>query len=332
MSTELQPELISIVVPAYNEEQNLEQFHAELSSMLDSENLHAEIIYVNDGSTDRTLDLLCSISDRDKRVKAVSLSRNYGKEIALTAGIDHASGAAVIPMDADLQHPPELIPQFIEKWHQGYDVVYAVRKNRNEEGLLKKLSANIFYRLMSWLSGRVQVPPHAGDYRLISRRAADALKTMRERHRFMKGLYSAVGFRQTSVLYEPNPRFAGETKWNFINLVSLSIEGITSFSTAPLRIATVFGLLCALVSFIYALWITLRTLIYGDPVTGFPTLIVAILFLGGIQLISLGIIGEYLGRIFDESKNRPLYFIADIYGDDDMPVAQSQPQNPSERR
>ena len=229
MTTELQTELISIVVPAFNEEQNLEPFHAELSDMLAANGLRAEIIYVNDGSTDHTLELLVALADRDKQVKVVSLSRNYGKEIALTAGIDHAVGAAVIPMDADLQHPPELIPEFIEKWHQGYDIVYAVRKNRDEEGLLKKMSANIFYRLMSWLSGRVQVPPHAGDYRLISRRATDALKMMRERHRFMKGLYSAVGFRQTAVLFEPNPRFAGETKWNFLNLVSLSIEGITSF-------------------------------------------------------------------------------------------------------
>lgn len=313
MTIDSSQELISIVVPAFNEAQSLERFHAELSQVLDEHSIEAEIIFINDGSTDETLEILRSIAVQDARVISISLSRNYGKEIALTAGIDHATGSAVIPMDADLQHPPALIPEFIRKWHEGYDVVYAVRKNRNEEAFIKKVSADIFYRLMSKLSGRIQMQPHAGDYRLISRNAADALKTMREQHRFMKGLYSAVGFRQTSIPFEPNRRYAGKTKWSLVNLISLSIEGITSFSTAPLRIATIFGLLCALVSFVYALWITLRTLIYGEPVTGFPTLIVAILFLGGIQLISLGIIGEYLGRIFDESKNRPLYFVAEIF-------------------
>ena len=253
--------------------------------------------------------MLDKLAESDRRVGVLHLSRNFGKEIALTAGLDHARGVAVIVIDADLQDPPELIPELVKVWkEQGWDVVYAKRKERQGESWVKRATAYGFYRVIQSMS-RVKIPEDTGDFRLISRRALDSLLELRERNRFMKGLFAWVGYKQTAVLYDRQPRYAGLTKWNYWRLWNFAIEGITSFSTAPLKIATYIGLLAALSSFLYGLFVIYKTMIYGDPVQGFPTLMVVILFLGGVQLTSVGMIGEYLARMFDETKNRPLYLI-----------------------
>lgn len=303
---------ISVVVPAYNEKEVLPEFHRRTSAVLDGLDLKSEIIYVNDGSTDETLDLLKSLQATDPRIVIVDLSRNYGKEIALTAGLDHARGDAAIPIDADLQDPPELIPELIAKWHEGYDVINARRTARDGETWLKKATAGAFYRLMQKIGGKVVVPANVGDFRLLDHKALHALKQLREQHRFMKGLFALVGFRQVNVDYHRDSRFAGETKWSYWKLWNFSLEGITSFTISPLKISTYIGLQTALFAFLYGLYIFGKALIIGDPVPGFPSLMIMVAFLGGIQLTVLGIIGEYLGRIFNETKNRPLYFTQDV--------------------
>jgi glycosyltransferase involved in cell wall biosynthesis len=300
--------LLSIVVPAYNEQEVLPVFHKRLSAVLDSMAVDAEIIYVNDGSTDQTLQSMEHLREEDPRIAIIDLSRNFGKEAALTAGLDHANGDAVVVIDADLQDPPELIPELVTQWKDGYDVVYAKRMAREGEGVVKKTTAYIFYRLIQMVS-RVQIPEDTGDYRLLSRRAVDALKQMREQHRFMKGLFAWIGFAQKAVPYHRDPRYAGQTKWNYWKLWNFALEGFTSFTIAPLKVATYLGLVTALVAFVYAGIIIFEKLVYGNPVPGYPSVMVVILFLGGVQLISIGIIGEYLGRMFDEAKQRPLYFI-----------------------
>jgi glycosyltransferase involved in cell wall biosynthesis len=300
--------LLSIVVPAYNEQEVLPVFHKRLSAVLDSMAVDAEIIYVNDGSTDQTLQSMEHLREEDPRIAIIDLSRNFGKEAALTAGLDHANGDAVVVIDADLQDPPELIPELVTQWKDGYDVVYAKRMAREGEGVVKKTTAYIFYRLIQMVS-RVQIPEDTGDYRLLSRRAVDALKQMREQHRFMKGLFAWIGFAQKAVPYHRDPRYAGQTKWNYWKLWNFALEGFTSFTIAPLKVATYLGLVTALVAFVYAGIIIFEKLVYGNPVPGYPSIMVVILFLGGVQLISIGIIGEYLGRMFDEAKRRPLYFI-----------------------
>ncbi len=247
-------------------------------------------------------------SFRDPRVAIIDLSRNFGKEIALTAGLDHARGDAVIVIDADLQDPPELIPELVAKWQEGYDVVYARRTARDGETLLKKTTAKLFYRFIQGIN-RVKIPADTGDFRLLSRRAVDALKQLRETHRFMKGLFAWIGFPQVAVNYRRDPRFAGKTKWNYWQLWNFALEGITSFTITPLKIATYVGLFTACGSFAYALFVIYKTLAYGDPVQGYPSMMVVVLFLGGVQLMTLGVIGEYLGRMFNETKRRPLYFI-----------------------
>jgi glycosyltransferase involved in cell wall biosynthesis len=297
---------LSVVVPAYNEAEVLPEFHRRLTSVLATLEGTSEILYVNDGSNDGTLNVIQGFED--PRVAIIDLSRNFGKEIALTAGLDHARGEAVIVIDADLQDPPELIPQLVEKWQEGYDVVYARRTARDGESFLKKLSAKLFYRLIHGVS-RVNIPENTGDYRLLSRRAVDALMELRESHRFMKGLFAWIGYPQIAVDYRRDPRFAGETKWNYWQLWNFALEGITSFTITPLKIATYFGFTTSVGSFVYALFVIYKTLAFGEPVQGYPTLMVVILFLGGVQLMSLGVIGEYLGRMFNETKQRPLYFI-----------------------
>jgi len=244
---------------------------------------------------------------KDPRVAVIDLSRNFGKEIALTAGLDHASGEAVVVIDADLQDPPELIPELVEKWREGYDVVYARRTTRDGESFLKKSTAKLFYRFIQGVS-RVQIPEDTGDFRLLSRRAVESLKQLRETHRFMKGLFAWIGYPQIAVNYRRDPRFAGQTKWNYWQLWNFALEGITSFTINPLKIATYLGLITSVGSFTYALFIIYKTFAFGDPVQGYPSLMVVILFLGGVQLMSLGVIGEYLGRMFNETKRRPLYF------------------------
>ena len=270
--------------------------------------MQGEIIYVNDGSIDGSLNKIHRLMAEDTRVAIVDLSRNFGKEIAMTAGLDHAHGDAVVVIDADLQDPPELIPEMIEQWQSGYDVVYAQRTSRAGESAFKKSTAHVFYRLIQKLS-RVQIPHDAGDFRLLSRRAVEALSGLREQHRFMKGLFAWIGYPQKAIQYERDARYGGETKWNYIGLWNFAIEGITSFSTIPLKVATYVGMLTALGAFLYGMFIVLETILYGNPVAGYPSLLVVVLFLGGIQLMALGVIGEYLGRMFDETKGRPLYLI-----------------------
>ena len=302
--------LLSVVVPVYNEQEVLPEFLRRLAAVFDEYHLPGEFLFVNDGSTDGSLTWLIDAQQRDSRIALVDLSRNFGKEVAMSAGLDHASGDAVIIIDADLQDPPELIPQLIECWQQGYDVVYARRSSRAGETWLKKSTSHVFYRLMRLLS-RVQIPEDTGDFRLLSRRAVEALKRFRESNRFMKGLFSWIGFQQKAVIYERDARFSGVTKWNYWRLWNFALEGITSFTTIPLKIATYFGILVSLGAFFYGLLIIFKTLFFGDPVPGYPSLMVVILFLGGVQLIAIGIIGEYLGRVFDETKARPLYLLND---------------------
>lgn len=304
--------LISVVVPAYNEQEVLPEFHQRLSRVLDELATHYdhEVIYINDGSSDNTLELMNSLYEQNENISLVDLSRNFGKEIALTAGLHKAQGDAVIIIDADLQDPPELIPQLITEWHNNYDVVYAKRQQRDGESVFKKVSAHLFYRIMSRL-GQVKLPEDTGDYRLLSRRALDALNTLTEQHRFMKGLFTWIGYSQKAVYYQRDARHSGSSKWNYWHLWNLAIEGITSFTAAPLKFASYIGFITALIAISYGLYIIARTVIYGNPVEGYPSLIVIILFLGGIQLMSIGILGEYIGRIFTETKQRPLYFLND---------------------
>jgi glycosyltransferase involved in cell wall biosynthesis len=294
------------VVPAYNEEEGLLELHRRLTAVLESLDADWEVLYVNDGSSDGTLSVLNGFSD--PRVAIIDLSRNFGKEIAMTAGLDHARGDAVVVIDADLQDPPELIPELVRRWREGFDVVYARRTARDGETLVKKATAKLFYRAIQFLS-RVKIPADTGDYRLLSRRAVEALRLLREQHRFMKGLFAWIGFPQVAVYYHRDPRFAGSTKWNYWNLWNFALEGITSFSIGPLKIATYVGLLTALASFLAAGVIIYKTIVYGEAVRGYPSLMVVMLFLGGVQLMSLGMIGEYLGRMFNETKRRPLYLV-----------------------
>lgn len=301
-------QLLSIVVPVFNEQEVFGEFHRRLSEVLDSVPMSAEIVVVNDGSRDGTLALLKEIQTQDDRLAILDLSRNFGKEIALTAGLHKARGDAVVVIDADLQDPPELIPALVSEWLQGNDVVYAKRVAREGEGFIKRATAHAFYRLMQHV-GRVRIPEDTGDFRLLSRRAVQALNSLNEQHRFMKGLFTWIGFAQKAVPYQRDPRYAGTTKWNYLGLFNLAIEGITSFTTAPLRLATYIGLLTAAGAFVYGLYMIVRTLLFGNPVAGYPSLIVIVLFLGGVQLTATGIMGEYLGRIFNETKRRPLYFV-----------------------
>lgn len=299
---------LSIVAPAYNEEETLAEFHARLGAVLDTLSAACEIVYVNDGSRDGTLEIMHELRAKDSRVTIIDLSRNFGKEIALTAGLDHARGEAVVVIDTDLQDPPELIPQLIAEWRNGYDMVYAKRSVREGETAVKKFTAHAFYRVIQRIS-RTPIPEDTGDFRLLSRRAVDALKQLREQHRFMKGLFAWIGFPQKAVLYKRDPRFAGASAFNYWRLWNFAIEGITSFTMAPLKLATYAGVAVALCAFVFAAWIIYKTIFFGDPVPGYPSIMVAILFIGGVQLLCIGILGEYIGRLFNESKRRPLYFL-----------------------
>ena len=309
MTTTSQP-LLSIVVPAYNEQEVLPSFHERLAAALSGLAYETEVIYVNDGSTDNTLALLNQLHDEDERVAIVDLSRNFGKEIALTAGLHKSEGDAVVVIDADLQDPPELIPQLVKEWENGFDVVYAKRSQRKGDAWFKKATASSFYRIIQRL-GKVKIPEDTGDFRLLSRRAVAALNTLNEHHRFMKGLFTWIGYKQKAVLYDRDSRQAGQTKWNYWKLWNFALDGITSFTTAPLKFATYIGFLAALFAFFYGGFMLIRTLLFGNPVPGYPSLIVVVLFLGGLQLMAIGVVGEYVGRIFNETKQRPLYFVED---------------------
>jgi glycosyltransferase involved in cell wall biosynthesis len=301
-------ERLSVVVPCYNEQEVLPEFHRRLAAVMAGLGLSWEVVYVNDGSGDGTLKVMHDLQEAHPEVAIVDLSRNFGKEVAMTAGLDACRGDAVVVIDADLQDPPEVIPQLVAEWRAGYDMVYARRESRAGETALKKATARWFYRVIGKLS-RVRIPADTGDFRLMSRRAVDALLQLREQHRFMKGLFAWVGFPQKAVMYRRDPRFAGDTKWNYWKLWNFAVEGITSFSTVPLRLATYCGVGIAVIAFVYAGWIFYKTLAYGESVKGYPSLMVVLLFLGGGQLIGIGLLGEYLGRMFNETKNRPLYFL-----------------------
>jgi glycosyltransferase involved in cell wall biosynthesis len=300
--------LVSVVVPFHDEQDNVLALHTRLCGVLDGAGLTWELVCVNDGSRDGTLAALVDLAREDARVRVYDLSRNFGKEAALTAGLDQARGSVAIPFDADLQDPPELIPALITTWREGFDVVNAVREAREGEGWLKQSSAHWFYRVMNRLSV-IEIPRDTGDFRLLSRTALEALRQMPERRRFMKGMFVWVGFRTASVTYRRAGRQAGRTSWTYWRLWNFALEGITSFSQVPLRIASYIGLAVALVSLLYALFLIVRTLIIGNPVSGYPSLMVAILFLGGMQLVALGVIGEYVGRVYEETKQRPIYII-----------------------
>jgi polyisoprenyl-phosphate glycosyltransferase len=306
------PEL-SVVVPVLNEELNVPLIVQKLTAVLSSCVRSHEILFVDDGSRDGTLAAIRSLAQSDPRVRAVSFSRNFGKEVALAAGIDHARGDAVVMIDADLQHPPEVIAAFVAKWRDGYDMVYGQRTDRTTDGKTYSRFAHRFYTLFERF-GEIPLPEGAGDFRLLSRRVVEALKRMPERARFSKGLYAWVGFKQIGVPYQVAQRVHGETKWNYRKLFRFALDGLTSFSTVPLRLATYIGVIISLMAFVYAFVTIVRTLVFGADVPGFPSILVSVMFFSGIQLIFLGIIGEYIGRIFAEVKERPLYIVADQVG------------------
>ena len=300
--------VFSVVIPMYNEAEIIGEMHRRLAAVMAPLGAPWEVIYVNDGGRDTSLHLVELMRHADHHIAVLNLSRNFGKEIATTAGLDHAQGDAVIVIDADLQDPPEVIPRLVATWRAGYDVVYAQRRKRNGDTWLKKASAAAFYRIMRNL-GDVPLPENVGDFRLMSRRVVDAVQQLRERHRFMKGLFAWVGFPTTVVVYDREARGAGRTKWSYWKLWNLALEAITGFTVAPLKFATWLGLAVAGFAAGFGAQLVLRTLIFGNPVAGYPSLMAVILFLGGTQLVTLGIIGEYLGRVFDETKRRPLYLV-----------------------
>ena len=309
--------LISALIPAYNEEECLHELYKRVTAVLSKlENYDYEILIINDGSKDKTLEILQELHDKDNHIQYVNLARNYGKEIAMAAGFDYVKGDVVVILDADLQDPPELIPDMISYYEAGYDDIYGRRKSRKGETWLKKTTAKLFYKLLH-KSTRVDILKDTGDFRLLSRRAVEALKKYKEQRRYTKGFFALIGFKKKEFLYDRDSRVAGQSKWNYFNLFNLAIEGITSFSNFPLRLSSFLGIIVAAFGFIYIVFLVLKTLIFGEPVRGYPTLLSVIIFLGGIQLLSLGVIGEYLGRIFDEVKNRPLYFVEKYSGDEE---------------
>ncbi len=299
---------LSVVIPVFNENEVLPQLRERLSPVLDKCTTDYEIIFVNDGSTDNTLPLLKTWAAQDNRIKIISLSRNFGKEAAVTAGLSAATGQAVIILDADLQDPPEIIPQLWEKFKEGFDNVYGVRQDRSSDSFFKRATANSFYKLYNRLAD-TPIPHNAGDYRLLSRRAVNAVLALPERERFMKGLFTWVGYKSVAVPFTREKRAAGKTKWGYWKLWNFALNGLTASTTLPLKLWTYFGLFISLASFVFALWTAYKKLVFGNPVSGYTSIMVAILFFSGVQLITLGVIGEYLSRIFNEVKQRPAYFI-----------------------
>ncbi|PJK03765.1 glycosyl transferase family 2 [Lysobacteraceae bacterium NML71-0210] len=303
-------ECLTVVVAAFNEAESLPLLHARLRPVLDGLGINTRVLYVDDGSSDDTWAVMQRLATEDAQVALLRLSRNFGKEIALTAGLDQVHEGAAMILDADAQDPPELIPQFVGKWREGFDNIYGRREARAGETIAKRASASMFYRVMARLSP-TPIPEDTGDFRLLSPRALAALRQLRERHRFMKGLFGWVGFNSVEIRYQREARVAGRSKFNFWRLWNFALEGITSFSTIPLRVATYLGLMTAVLAMGYGLFVVAKALLYGDPVAGWPTMMAVILFLGGVQLTALGTIGEYLGRMYLEVKQRPLYLVAD---------------------
>jgi len=307
---------VSILIPAYNEQEVLSHLYERLNKLAgETVDYEFEFLFVNDGSRDRTLEIIKNYAEKDSRVAYVNLSRNFGKETAMLAGLDHVTGDATVIIDADLQDPPELIPQMLKYWEEGYDDVYAKRTSRKGGSWLKKTTSSVFYRVLQH-STRIPIQKDTGDFRLLDKRCVEALRQIRESQRYTKGMFSWIGYKKKEITYERDPRAAGETKWNYLKLVNFAIDGITSFTTSPLRISSVFGILVSFAAFIYILYLVIRTIAYGTDLAGYPSMMAVILFLGGIQLLSLGIIGEYVGRIFNETKNRPLYFVEEYHPGD----------------
>lgn len=307
---------VSLLIPCYNEEASLPLMYDELVRLMDSHTTYEwEVLLVNDGSRDATIDIIKELYRRDSRICYVDLSRNFGKEAAMLAGFDYVTGDCMVILDADLQDPPSLIPEMLEYWEEGYDDVYAKRASRGKESWLRKKLSLLYYDILQ-RSTKVEILPNVGDFRLLDRKCIEALKELRETERYTKGMFCWVGFNKKEVIFDRGDRVAGETSWNFFSLFNLAIEGITSFTTSPLRLSTILGFFVSVFAFIYMCVIVTKTLIWGDEVQGFTTLFVFISFLGGVQLISLGIIGEYLGRIFHETKKRPVYVVKEYLSHD----------------
>jgi len=303
---------ISCIVPVYNEEANAKQFLTTLAEQLKNLTQRFEIIVVDDGSRDNTLATVMQLP-KEFNIRIIAFSRNFGKEIALTAGLEHCSGDVAILMDADFQHPIEVVPIFLKHWAEGFDMVYGVRRNRDTESRLRRGLARLFYKLMTLIT-QIEMPEHAGDFRLLDRKIVDALNAIPERTRFMKGLYAWVGFTKTAIPFDVSERRGGKSAWNFMRLADLALTGITSFSNIPLRVWGFLGAVISLIALIYAVYIVTVTLLYGTDLPGFPSIIVAVMFFGGVQLLSIGILGEYIARIFTEVKQRPTYIIAMKHG------------------
>ncbi|MEO8843718.1 MAG: glycosyltransferase [Kofleriaceae bacterium] len=323
---------LSIVAPAYNEERNLHAFLAAMIPVLEGIGETFEIIFINDGSRDNTLGMLAAAASQDPRIKVIGLARNFGKDIALSAGLQYATGQAIIPIDCDLQHPPELIPQFVAKWREGYDMVLGVRSKRDEESWLRRTLSQTYYKVMRKMTS-VEIPPNAGDFRLLDRKILDVINKMPERHRFMKGIFAWPGFKVTSIEFQANVR-ANDTRtsWSFFKLWSFALDGLFSFSTAPLKLWTYIGALSALGAFLYLMITIIQKLFWGITVPGYASLLIVLLFFNGLLLISNGIQGEYIARIFEEVKGRPLFVVGQTFGfDATAVVAVPAPVQPTQQ-
>lgn len=306
----MKKKIVSILVPCFNEEESLPVLYQEVKKIMDAEVQYEwELFLVDDGSKDNTLAIILDLAREDSRISYISLSRNFGKENAMLAGFDHVCGDCVVVMDADMQHPPVLVPEMLHIWSQGYEDVYGKRINRGKESKTRKLLSLLFYKLLSF-STRFDILPNAGDFRLLDRKCIDALRRLREKERYTKGMYCWIGFKKAKIEYYTQERVGGTSKWNLYSLFNLAIEGIISFTTAPLRIASFIGFFIAIVAMGYMLWVILKAILFGEPVAGFPTMVSVLLFLGSVQLVAIGILGEYVGRIFNESKNRPVYIVS----------------------
>ncbi len=309
---------ITIIIPAYNEEESLPMLIDRIKKIMDSMNKYDfEILFVNDGSKDKTLSIIKKIRENDKRISYVDFSRNFGKEIAMIAGLDYATGDCVIFMDADLQDPPELIPELVKYWEQGYDDVYAKRRSRKGETWLKKFTSKMYYKVLQKTT-RIEIQKDTGDFRLLDRRCVNALKKLRESERNTKSMFSWIGYKKKEVLYDRDPRIAGTTKWNYIKLIDLAIDGITSFTTSPLRFSTYIAIPTFLVLFVYFIYVIVKCFVIKQAIQAFQAIILLILFFSGVQILLFGIVGEYLGRIFNETKNRPLYLVNEYNDNKEM--------------
>ena len=309
---------ISIIIPAYNEQESLPILYERLTKLMDSmENYQFEVLFINDGSKDKTIEIIKELRQKDERICYVDFARNFGKEIAMIAGLDYATGDCVVFMDADLQDPPELIPELVKYWEEGYDDVYAKRRSRKGETWLKKFTSKLYYRVLQHVT-KVEIQEDTGDFRLLDRRCVNALKKLRESQRNTKSMFSWIGYKKKEVLYDRDPRIAGSTKWNYAKLMDLAIDGITSLTTSPLRISTFIAIPTFIVLFVYFIYVIEKSIIIHEAIQAFQAIILLILFFSGIQILLFGIVGEYLGRIFNETKNRPLYLVNEYNGKKEM--------------